>query len=89
MFFGERNEICGRITSQSGFDEVRIGGKKIFGLAMEIGEVAAAATGDEDLLAESVGSLENGDTAAALTGFDGAHQTGGAAAEDQSVKGVS
>ena len=89
MFFGERNEICGGVTGESGFGEVRVGGKKVFGLTKEISEVAAATAGDEDLLAESVGSFEDSYTPVALASFDGAHQTGGAAAEDQSVKGVS
>ena len=55
---------------------------------MQIGEVATAAAGDEDLLANAIGVLQHGDPAATLAGFDGAHQSGCAAAENNYVEGL-
>jgi dolichol kinase len=55
---------------------------------MKIGEVAASASGDEDLFPESVCVIEYGDAAATLAGFDGAHQSGGASAENEGVEGM-
>jgi hypothetical protein len=52
---------------------------------MEVGEVAAAAAGDEDFLAGAVGVFEHECAAAAASGFDGAHQTGAAGSEDENV----
>ena len=53
---------------------------------MQIGEIAASAAGDQDLLAQPVGVFEYGDAAAALAGLDGAHQASRAAAENQCVE---
>jgi hypothetical protein len=55
---------------------------------MKVGEVAASATGDENLLAGAVGSFEDRDTAATLAGLDGAEQARGASSEDYGVKGL-
>ncbi len=65
---------------------MRIRREEILGLAVKVGEIAAAAAGDENLLAQAVGVFEDGDTASALAGFDGAHQAGRAAAENQCVE---
>jgi hypothetical protein len=55
---------------------------------MKVGEVAASAARDKDLLAQPVGVLDHGDAAAALAGFDGAHQACRAAAENECVEGM-
>ena len=55
---------------------------------MKVGEVAASAAGDQNLLAQPVGVFEHGDAAAALTGFDGAHQAGCATTEDECIERV-
>ena len=52
---------------------------------MQVGEVAAASAGDEDLLANAFGVFQHGDARAALAGLDGAHQSGRASAEDDRV----
>ena len=52
---------------------------------MQVGEIAAAATGDQDLLADAIGALEQQDTASALAGFDGTHQAGGPGSENDDV----
>lgn len=46
MFFDERYEICWGVASESGFREMRVGGNEIFGLAVNVGEVAASSAGD-------------------------------------------
>lgn len=53
---------------------------------MEVREIAAAATGHQDLLAHPVGTLQNDDAAAALARNHGAHQPGGSAADYDNVE---
>jgi hypothetical protein len=53
-----------------------IRGKKILGAAMNVGKVAAAATGDENLLAQAVCMVEQRHSAPTLPGLNGAHQAG-------------
>ncbi len=84
----QRNEIRRRVACQRRLAEVRIGGKKILRAAMQIGEVAAPAAGDQDLLADAIGVLEHGNSAAALARLDGAHQAGSAAAQDDYIEAV-
>ena len=55
---------------------------------MQVGEIAAPAAGDEDLLADAIGMLQHGDPAATFAGFDGTHQAGRAAAENDHVEGL-
>jgi predicted HD phosphohydrolase len=55
---------------------------------VEVGEVAASATGDQNFLAQPVGVLEHRDAASTLAGFDGAHQAGCATAENHCIEGV-
>jgi hypothetical protein len=52
---------------------------------VQVGEDAAASAGNQNLLADSIGAFEHYDAASALTGFDGAHQAGGACSEDDYV----
>jgi hypothetical protein len=86
VLFNQGDEIGGRVACQGGFCEVWIRGKKIFRTAMNVGEVAAAAAGDENLFAQAVGALEDGDAASTFAGFDGAHKAGGASAKDQCIE---
>jgi hypothetical protein len=58
MLFDETDEIRGGEAGEGGFGEVRIGGKEIFGSGVDVGEVAAAAAGNEDFFADAVGVLE-------------------------------
>jgi len=62
--------------------------RKFFWLAVKVGEIAASAAGDQDFLSEAIGVFEDGDAAAALAGFDGAHQSGRAASENECIEGV-
>ena len=72
MFFHQGDEIGGRVTSPGGFGEVRVSGKEVVRLAMKVGEIAAAAAGDENVLANAVRVFEDSDPAAAFSGLDGA-----------------
>ena len=53
---------------------------------MEIGEIAAASTGDEDFLADFFGVLEKQNSPAAFTGFNGAEEARGAGADNDCVE---
>src|SRR5690242_1229556 len=64
---------------------MRVAGEKVVGPAMKVGEIAATAAGDQDLLANAIGTLENDDTAAALPCLNSTHQPGGARSEDEDV----
>jgi hypothetical protein len=56
---------------------------------MNIGEIAASATGDENFLAESVRTFEHRNAPAAFAGFDCAHQSRRASTENESIEGMS
>ena len=53
---------------------------------MNVGEVAASATGDQDFLPYAFGSFDYRYAASAFARFQGAHQACGTAAEHQRVK---
>ena len=86
MFFDEGDEIRGRVAGERGFREVFVCGDEVFRTAMDVGEIAAASAGDQDFLADALGTFEHRDSAPTFAGFDGAEQTGGPCAEYQSVK---
>src|SRR6266404_140631 len=65
---------------------MRIGRKKILRAAIEVGEVAASAAGNQYLLSDSFGPLQHGCTPSALAGFHGAHESGCSAAKNNYVK---
>ena len=80
MLFEEREEIGGSVTGQNGFGEVGIGGEEVVGSGVQVGEIAAASSGDENFLADAVGMFEDSDAAAAVGGFDGGEEAGGTGA---------
>ena len=86
VFFDEGDEIGGSVAREGGFGEVGILREEVFRLAMEIGEVAAAAPGDKDFFADFFGVFEEEDTAVTLAGFDGAEEAGGAGTEDDCIE---
>jgi hypothetical protein len=81
----ECDEIARCVTGERGAGEVRIGGEELFGGAAEVGEIAAAAAGDQDLFADAIGVIEDKDAAATLACGDGGHETRCASAEDEDV----
>jgi hypothetical protein len=60
-------------------------GDIVGGGGTEVGEIAAAAAGDEDLVAEPVLMFEDGDPAAADPGRAGAEEAGSTATDDEDV----
>ena len=85
VFLDQRNEIAGRVARKRGFAEVRICRKKVGGVRMNISEVAAAAAGDRDLLADSIGVLQDQNLASAFACFNRAKQTRSATADDNDI----
>ena len=58
MPLDQREEILRRIAPQRGLGEMRVGGEIAVGSAMDVGEVAAPAAGDQDLLARRIGMID-------------------------------
>ena len=85
VLLDQGDEVVRGVAGEGGLGEVGVGGEEVFRRGMEVGEVAAAAAGDEDLLAGAVGVFEDEGAAAAAAGLDGAHEAGGAGAEDEDV----
>jgi len=52
---------------------------------VDVGEIATAAAGNQNLFTQSLGVFENGNPPATLARFDGAHQSRSAAAKNQRV----
>ncbi len=86
--FDESDEIFWSEAREGGFGEVGVGGEKIFGRGVKVGEIAASAAGDEDFLADAIGEFKEAHTATAFGGFDGAEQASGTGAEDEDIKGA-
>ena len=66
-----------------------VGAEEILRTAVDVREVAAATTRDEDFLADAVGPFEDGDTAPAFAGFGGAEESCSAGAENDRIEFVS
>lgn len=64
---------------------MRVGGDEVVGARVHIGEIAAAAAGDGDLLADLFGVFEYDYAAPAFAGLDRAEQTRCAAADNNHV----
>ena len=63
MFFDEPHEIRRSIAGERRLGEMWIGGKKILRAGVQVGEIAAAAAGDQDFLADSIRAFEHQNTA--------------------------
>ena len=85
VFLDQGDEIGRGVAGQRRFGEVRIGRDEVFRRAVDVGEIAAAAAGDKNFLPQPLGAFEDGHPPPPLARFDGAHQSGSAAAENQSV----
>ena len=62
-----------------------IAGEVVAGADIGIGEIAASATGHQDLLAGFAGVVEHRDLPATFARFNGAHQASCAGTDDQHV----
>ena len=85
MFFDEAHEVGRRIAGERRLGEVWIGRKKILRAGVQVGEIAAAAAGDQDFLADAVRAFEHQNAPPALARFHGTHQPGGAGSENDDV----
>ncbi len=86
--FDQRNEIGGGIAGEGRFGKMRVGGDKVLRGAIDVGEVAASAAGDENLFPDAGSVVEQAYPAATLAGLDGAHQSGGAGAQNDGIKSL-
>jgi hypothetical protein len=85
MAFNQGDEVGRCVASQRRFGKVWIRGDEVFGAAMKIREIAAAAAGDKDFFACTRGTLEDGHAPTALPCFNGAHQACGTSAENYGI----
>ena len=81
VLFDQGEEILWRVARQGGPAEMRVFGKETIRRAVQVGEIAASAAGDEDFFAGAFGVVEHHHAAAALAGGECAHQAGGAGAQ--------
>ena len=79
------DEILRRVARERGAAKAGIFRDEIFWLRIAIGEIAAAATGDADLLAQRRGVIDDGDALAGLRDLRRAKQARGAGAEDDDI----
>jgi hypothetical protein len=82
----QRDEIVLRVAGERGAREVRIGREEALRHAAEVGEVAAPAAGDEDLLARLVRVVEQQHAPAALARAQGGEHPGRSGAEDDDIE---
>ena len=66
-----------------------IGAEEILRTAVDICEIATAAAGDENFLADAIGTFEDRDAASTLAGLCRTKESRGAGAEDESIEFVS
>src|ERR1700757_5079371 len=85
MFLDESYKICGGVAGERGLCEVRIRGEEIIRGGMHVSEIAAAAAGDQNLLADSIGTFQHQHAPPALAGLNGAHQASSAASKNDDV----
>jgi len=74
------------VEGERGLGEVGILREEVGGRAVNVGEVAAAAAGDEDLAARLRVVVQHRHAAAALAGHGGAHQARSARAQHQDIE---
>ncbi|MNT73029.1 hypothetical protein D3C72_2116870 [compost metagenome] len=88
MFADHLDEVPLGVTGQGRFAEVRILRKEVRRLGVQVGEVATATAGHQDLLARFVGVVEQQHLTAATGGGQGTHQASGACANDDHFGGT-
>ncbi len=82
----QRDEVVLRVAGERRAREVPIGREEAFRHAAEIGEVAAPAAADQDLLAGLVGVIEQQHAPPALARAHGGEQPRRAGAEDDDIE---
>src|SRR5690606_16332670 len=81
MSFDQCEKVVRRKAAERGLREMRIGRNEPVGRGVDVGEVAAPAARDQDLLAGLVGVVEQQHAAPARTRLRSAHQPGRSGAE--------
>src|SRR5580698_6367246 len=79
------DKICRREASQGGLGKVRIGGEKVFRGSVQVGEVAPAPTGDQDLFADAAGMFNQEDTLPSPACMNSTEKPRRAGAHDQNI----
>ena len=82
----QRQEVLRRVARQRRPAEMRVVGEEIGGPRVDVGEVAAAAARDTDLLGQPFGVIHQHHAQAALTGDRGTHHASGAGAENGDIE---
>lgn len=85
MLFDQLDEVFGPITRKRRFRKMWIPRDEIVRAGVNVGEIASAATGDENLLADAIGPLKDKDASSSFSRLNGAHQAGGARSENDGV----
>ena len=85
MFLDQCDKIPLCVTAERGNTEIRVGRDKMRWLAMQVCKVAPAAAGHQYFLACLVRPFEHNDAAPTITRRNGAHEAGGATAQDNYI----
>lgn len=85
VFLDQGDDVCRCEAGERGFGEVRVFGEEIFRAAMDVGEVASAASGDQDLLADAFRMVQQDNAPATPTCFDCAHHAGRACSQNYDI----
>ena len=86
VFLDQGDEILRGIAGQRRAAEMGIARQEAFRRAAQVGEVAAAAAGNDDLLARFVGMIDQQHLATPLAGPERAHQASGAGADNRDIE---
>src|ERR1044072_4090726 len=85
MFFDEGDEVSRRIAGQGRLAEMRVLGNEVVGAGVQVGEVAAPAARDRDLLTNALGVFEHDHFATTFAGGNRAKESGGATANHDDI----
>ena len=85
MLFDQLYKIGGRIAGERRLREVRVSRNKILRARVEVGEIAAAAARDKNLLADPVCALEHDNPAPSFASLHGTDQAGSPGPENDDV----
>ena len=85
VLFDEGKKVAWGVAGKRGLGEVRVGREKILRACIDIGEVASATAGDEDLFARAVSMLEHEDTPPAATCVNSAHEPSSSSSQNEDV----
>jgi hypothetical protein len=85
VLLDQRDKVMRGEAGEGGPGEVGVGREEVLRRGVDVGEVAAAAAGDEDLFAGAVGVLQDEDAAATAACLDGAHEASGSGSQDEDI----